>query len=236
MDKKVAILQSNYVPWKGYFDLINMVDEFIIYDSVQFTKNDWRNRNRIKTPNGVQWFTIPVMQMSLNQKINETKVTQSNWTEKHFKMLCANYSRAPFFKEYKPILQKIYCEIKTDLLSEINFTFIKFINEILGIKTRLTWSTDYRMPDERSERLVDLVKQVNGDVYITGPSAQNYLNQNLFIAAGIKIEWINYNNYPSYNQLYPPFENSVTILDLIFHTGPAAKSFMKSFISKTQSL
>ncbi len=232
--KKIAIIQSNYLPWKGYFDLINMVDEFILYDNVQFTKNDWRNRNKIKTPGGIQWITIPVKQELLSQKINETKVSQSNWAEKHYKMLCGNYSRAPFFRDYKPLLEQIYSSIKTELLSEINFIFIKAINDILGIKTNITWSTDYAMIDGRTERLVSLTKQAHGSEYVTGPSAKNYLNESLFYDAGIKISWIDYSGYPEYQQLFPPFEHSVSIFDLIFNTGPKAIEYMKSFSDKNQ--
>jgi hypothetical protein len=234
MNKKIAILQSNYIPWKGYFDLMNMVEEFVIYDNVQFTKNDWRNRNRIKTSHGIQWITIPVRQESLSQKINETKVSQYNWAEKHFKMLCANYNRTPYFKDYKAILEHTYHSIKTDLLSEINYAFIRLVNTILNIKTRITWSTDYEMSEGRTERLVNLVLQLGGNEYITGPAAKSYLDERLFSNAGIKVSWIDYSGYPEYNQLYPPFEHSVSVLDLIFNTGPEANKYLKSCIKKKQ--
>ena len=125
--KKLAILQSNYIPWKGYFDMINMVDEFIIYDCVQYTKNDWRNRNKIKTLNGVQWITIPVEQKELSQKICDTKVCLPNWNKKHWQTIVTNYSKAPYFKAYKSVLEQLYLETDTLYLSEINVKFIKDI-------------------------------------------------------------------------------------------------------------
>src|SRR4051812_22240537 len=106
--KKVAILQSNYIPWKGYFDLINMVDEFIIYDDVQYTKNDWRNRNKIKTPNGLLWLTIPTRQLSLSQKIIDTQIADNHWNKKHLSTIKQFYSKAPFYKLYQSFIEELY--------------------------------------------------------------------------------------------------------------------------------
>ena len=107
--KKVAILQSNYIPWKGYFDIINMVDEFILYDDMQYTRRDWRNRNQIKTVDGVKWLTIPVESKGkFFQKINETKVSSSKWAQEHWKAICLNYAKAPYFKTYEPLFADIY--------------------------------------------------------------------------------------------------------------------------------
>ncbi|HIP48251.1 MAG TPA: hypothetical protein EYG92_04705, partial [Lutibacter sp.] len=129
--KKIAILQSNYIPWKGYFDLINMVDEFILYDEVQYTKNDWRNRNKIQTKQGVQWLTIPVRQKELSQLIKDTKITDKKWGKKHWATIRQNYSKAKYFKEYKDIFEELYLNCEEQYLSQINYKFIVVINEIL---------------------------------------------------------------------------------------------------------
>ena len=225
--KKVAILQSNYIPWKGYFDIINHVDEFIFYDDVQYTKNDWRNRNKIKTLNGPIWLTIPVRQENLSQKINETKVSQDNWAEKHWKSISLNYSKAANFNLYKAGLEKFYAEIKTPYLSEINRSAIELMNSFLGIKTILTSSADYNLIEGKNERLIDLILQAGGTHYLSGPSAKDYIREDLFREANIEISWMNYSGYPEYDQLFPPFVHAVSVLDLILNAGKDAKKFMK---------
>jgi hypothetical protein len=226
MSKTIAILQSNYIPWKGYFDIIAKSNVFVIYDEVQFTKNDWRNRNLIKTPIGVQWLTIPVRQESLHQKIYETKVFQVNWHKKHLRTLQANYSKAKFFSEYKDRLFTIY-DTESLYLSEINKLFIKGICDLLEIKTPIIDSRELELKGDRTEKLIDACKKLNAKTYLSGPSAQDYINKNLFKEENIDIEWIDYSGYPEYHQLYPPFEHRVTTLDLIFNEGKNARSFMK---------
>ncbi len=150
--KKVAIVQSNYIPWKGYFDLIASVDEFIIYDDMQYTKRDWRNRNQIKTPHGPQWLTIPVkVKGRYEQKIRETESDGIEWRELHWKMLKQNYSRAPYFAEISEWLCPIYNANYLNL-SDINCSFLMGICDYLDIKTRITNSSDYKLIDGKSER------------------------------------------------------------------------------------
>ena len=227
--KKVAILQSNYIPWKGYFDLINMVDEFILYDEVQYTKNDWRNRNKIKTPQGIQWLTIPVRQESLDQKIKDTKISDKKWNIKHWRTISQNYSKAKYFKDYKDIFEELYLTCDEEYLSEINYKFITTINEILGIKTKLRWSSEFELVDGQTEKLLGICKDCNADIYLSGPAAKDYFNEDLAKQENIKVEWMDYSGYKEYEQLNPPFEHGVTILDLIFNEGDRAKEFMKSF-------
>ncbi len=225
--KKIAILQSNYIPWKGYFDIIKQVDEFIFYDDVQYTKNDWRNRNKIKTSSGPLWLTIPVRQENLSQKINETKVSQDNWAEKHWKSISLNYSKAPFYNQYKEKLELFFMEMKTPYLSEINRSAIELLNSFLEIKTVLTSSADYKLIEGKNERLIDLILQAGGTHYLSGPSAKDYIKEDLFKEAGIEISWMDYSVYNEYPQLFPPFVHAVSVLDLILNTGPDAKLFMK---------
>jgi len=228
--KKIAILQSNYIPWKGYFDLINMVDEFILYDDVQYTRRDWRNRNKIKTPKGLQWLTIPVeVKGKYFQKIKDTKISDSNWKIKHWTQITQNYKKAKYFKNYKDLFKELYLNCNEIYLSQINYKFIIAINEILGIKTKIRWSSEFDLANEKNERLLEICKDCNADIYLSGPAAKDYLDEKLFEKEGIKVEWMDYSGYPEYSQLYPPFEHGVTILDLIFNEGDNAKKFMKSF-------
>lgn len=226
--RKVAILQSNYIPWKGYFDLINLVDEFILYDDVQYTVNDWRNRNRIKTPEGAQWLTIPI-QNQFGQKIHQARVSRSDWAVKHWKSIRQNYSKSKHFKLHKDRFESLYLDCKEDSLSRINRQFVEAICQALGIKTRITWSMDYALPDGKTERLVHLCKDVKATEYLSGPSAKAYLDEALFEKENISVSYMDYSGYPEYPQLFPPFEHSVSVLDLIFNTGEDAPRFMKSF-------
>lgn len=225
--KKIAILQSNYIPWKGYFDLIDSVDEFIFYDEMQYTRRDWRNRNKIKSPSGLHWLTIPAKQISLKQKINETEIADSRWTSKHFQTIKQFYSKAPHFNTYKDYFEDLYLNCRFTLLSEINFYFINSLCEVLNIETKLSWSHDYGLVEGKTERLVDLVSKAGGTEYISGPAAQTYIEADLFEQANIKLSWMDYSQYPEYPQLYPPFEHGVSIIDLIINTGPEANSFRR---------
>lgn len=226
---KAAILQSNYIPWKGYFDLMNSADVFIIYDEVQYTKNDWRNRNRIKTGNGTIWLTIPVRQQKLAQRIIDTEVANNDWRKKHWNSILMSYSKAPFFKRYSSTFETLYLNSEETFLSKINYQFFKTINEILGIKTKLLWSQDLELIEGKTERLVDLCEKVGATEYISGPAAKDYLDVDKFVTKNIKVSWMDYSGYPEYAQLNPPFEHYVSILDLIFNEGDKATDFMKSF-------
>lgn len=227
--KKVAILQSNYIPWKGYFDLINMVDEFIIYDEVQYTKNDWRNRNKIKTSQGAKWLTIPVRQENLGQKIKDTKITDKKWNIKHWRAISQNYVKAKYFKEYKDVFEELYLGCDEEYLSQINYKFIIVINETLGIKTKIRWSSEFELTGGQTEKLLGVCRDCNADIYISGPAAKDYFDEELAKKENIKVEWMDYGGYKEYGQLYPPFEHAVTILDLIFNEGSNATKVMKSF-------
>lgn len=226
--KKIAILQSNYIPWKGYFDLIAAVDEFIVYDEMQYTKNDWRNRNKVKSKNGIEWLTIPVKVDSISQKIDETKVFDKKWFKKHQATLQTNYAKANCFNEIKNFIFGLYEEAESkEKLSEINQIFIKGICDFLDIKTKISLSTDYNLIEGKTERLVDLCKQTNATNYLSGPSARDYIDESLFKEKNIILEWMDYAGYKEYNQLNPPFEHGVSILDLIFNEGKNARNFLK---------
>jgi len=230
--KKIAILQSNYIPWKGYFDLINSVDEFILYDDVQFTRRDWRNRNKIKTSQGLLWLTIPVeVKGKFFQKISDTRISEPSWAKKHWQTIVHNYSKARFFSEFKDAFESLYLSSNEEYLSSVNYKFLTVINGILGIKTRIRWSNEFSLCDGQSERLLGICKDCGADIYLSGPAAKDYLDESIFEDEGVKVEWMDYAGYPEYYQLNPPFEHGVSILDLLFNAGPNAKRFMKSFQS-----
>lgn len=224
--KTIAILQSNYIPWKGYFDMIASVDEFIILDEVQYTKNDWRNRNLIKTPSGPSWLTIPVSQ-GINQLINEVVAVDGRWRKKHWKNLEANYRKSPHFKLCAEFLEPLYLQEDASLLSEINLGFIRTICEQLEIETKISSSKDYTLLEGQTERLLNLCTQAGADRYVSGPAAKNYLDTAIFDKEGVCIEWFNYADYRAYPQLWGEFTHNVSILDLLFNCGNESKKFMK---------
>ena len=231
--KRIAIVQSTYIPWKGYFDLIGSVDEFVLLDDAQFTRRDWRNRNRIKTTDGLKWLTVPVeVKGKYDQAIKDTRISDPSWHEKHWKSLYHAYSRAPCFSQFAARIEKAYQDASEEHLSQINYRFLTTICGILGIDTKITWSMDYRARGQKSERLVHICERAGATEYLSGPSARAYLDESLFEEAGIDIIWMEYDGYPEYDQLYPPFEHHVTVLDLIFHTGTSAPDHMLSGSSR----
>jgi hypothetical protein len=229
MTKSVAIVQSCYIPWKGYFDLIASVDEFILYDDRQFTRRDWRNRNRIKTPQGTQWLTIPVETKGrYHQRIDETLISDPGWGGQHWKTFVHNYAAAPYFAEYRADLEALYESANDRRLSAVNRHFLESISAMLGIETALSWSTDYEAEGTKTERLVSLCRAAGATAYVSGPSARSYLDDAAFTDAGIELAYFDYEGYPEYEQVHPPFDHAVTVLDLIVHTGPDAPRYMKA--------
>jgi len=230
MDKKVAIVQSNYIPWKGYFDLINKADEFILFDDMQYTRRDWRNRNQIKGPAGLTWLTIPVENKGKYfQRIKETVINDAGWNRRHWQSIIQNYSRARYFPTYKEVFEDLYLNCHERVLSQINYRFLVRICDLLGIKTRLSWSMDYQLVEGKTERLVDLCKKAGASEYLSGPSAKTYVNEEIFRSEGIGLEYVDYSGYPEYHQLYGDFVHEVSVIDLIFNEGPEATKYMKSF-------
>ena len=229
MQKKVAICQSNYIPWKGYFDLISKVDLFIFHDDLQYTKNDWRNRNLIKTQNGLKWITIPC---GSNEKrlINEVVIEDPSWQKKHWQMITLNYKKAIYFNEYKNFFEEFYLNNKWKSLSELNqFLIINIVKKFLNNnKTKFEKSEKYNIKSAKDKRLIELLKKSNATDYYSGPAAKNYIKDSVFESNEIKIHWMNYNNYKTYDQLYGKFEHQVSILDLLFNLGKESKHYLKS--------
>jgi len=225
--KTVAIVQSNYIPWKGYFELIARCDEFILFDDVQYTKRDWRNRNRIKTKDGVQWLSIPVnVSGRFFQAIKEVTIAERGWNTRHWRTIAANYAQAPHFARYRDRVEQLYGEAYDESLSAVNHRFIVGLCDLVGIRTCISRSMDYRVVDGKTERLVELCRQAGATRYLSGPSARAYIDPALFERAGIALEYVDYAGYQEYDQLFPPFDHAVSVLDVLFNVGPAARDYI----------
>ena len=223
--KRVVINQSNYLPWKGYFDLMHDADVFVFLDNVQFTKNDWRNRNRIKTPQGSQWLSVPVGR-SLDRLISGVTLADPQWQARHWKTLTQVYGRAPHFARYRELFEHVYLERRWSRLSELNQWTIRRIAELLGINVTFADAATFAADGTGQERVLNLLAALEADVYVSGPSAQAYLDPASFAARGVQIHWKDYSGYPEYPQLHPPFEHAVSIVDLLFNTGPDAPYYV----------
>jgi hypothetical protein len=228
---RAAISQSNYIPWKGYFDMIASVDAFVIYDDMQYTKRDWRNRNLIKTPQGLRWLSIPVeVSGKYFQKIKDTRIADKSWSRSHWAILEVNYKGSPFFQEVAEWLKPLYLNCDLDYLSEVNVSFLGSIMDYLGIRTPLRMSSEFFLEQERSERLAGICQQIGADHYVSGPAAKAYMDLAVFETRGIEVSYFDYAGYPEYTQQFPPFEHGVSILDLCFNVGAEAKNYMKFIV------
>lgn len=219
---RAAILQSNYIPWKGYFDIVHDVDVFIFHDDLQYTKGDWRNRNRIKTANGPRWLTIPVG-TDEHRRICDVRLPQGDWARSHWRRLEASYRHTPFFEEYRSFFEGVYLHRPWRTLSEINQTIIReTARDLLGIRAEFRWSTEFPLTHAKGQRVLEILRYVGAETYVSGPAARSYLDDQAFAEAGVTIEWKDYAGYPEYAQVHPPFAHDVSIVDLLFQTGPAA--------------
>lgn len=226
---KAAILQPSYIPWRGYFDQIRRADLFIFYDDVQYDKGGWRNRNQIKTAQGKQWLTIPVHSRGVTSgiPIREVEIDSSKpWAQKHLKTLSIAYARAPFFKMYTPLLERFYSREDAWLADFSIETTITLARELKIQDTRFMRSSEIPgISGQKTDRLIEILSRVGADHYISGPSAQAYIEKEKFDAAGITLEYMKY-DYPEYPQLHGAFDPHVSILDLLFMTGRDASQYL----------
>jgi hypothetical protein len=226
---KCVILQPSYIPWRGYFDQINQAEVFVFYDDVQYDKHGWRNRNQIKTAQGKQWLTIPVHSGGVTVEstpIREVRIDwHTAWNKAHWKALTFAYNRAPFFHNYAPLLESFY-QRHDEFLADFTIDLTIALAEELGIgKTRFVRSSTLQASGQKTGRLVQILAELGATHYLSGPSARDYIEPDQFTAAGIALEYIKY-DYPEYPQLYPPYDGQVSILDLLFMTGPDAIQFV----------
>jgi hypothetical protein len=215
---KVAVLQSNYLPWRGYFDIIHDADVFVFYDDVQYTVNDWRNRNRIKTTNGPVWLTVPVGNQN-DRRICDVELRDTGWARKHWRTIEQSYRRAPHFAMFAGFFREIYARPWSSL-SELNQMLVKTIaTEFLGIRTEFRDSREFQLDGRKGDRLLNLLAELGTTEYVSGPSARNYLDVAAFRDAGITVVWKDYGSYPEYPQLHGPFVPDVSIVDLLMCCG-----------------
>ena len=224
---RICIVQSCYIPWKGFFDLIGQCDEYVIYDSAQYVKRHWHNRNRIKTANGVEWLTIPVVTKGrFEQPIDQVEI-EKKWADKHWRAIELAHKRTPFFEEFAPAVKAWYERAdKEARLTDVNLIFLQGIAGLLGLKTRLVRDTAYPAPGGKTERLLAIARAAGADRYLSGPSARDYFDEAMFRAAGVTPEWMSYQGYPEYSQQHGEYEHAVTALDLLFNTGPDARRYL----------
>ncbi|MFN4909536.1 MAG: WbqC family protein [Bacteroidota bacterium] len=216
---RVAVLQSNYLPWRGYFDIISRSDLFVFYDDVKFTKNDWRNRNMIISANGPIWLTIPCPK-DYSVLIHDVAPIDKAWQSKHWKSIIQEYKKAPFFYRYSDFFEDFYLNHEWDSLSELNHYLIKSIaTDIYGLESTFMDSRDFSLQGVKQDRLLDLLIQLGTSTYFSGPSAKKYIDEGLFRTHGIEIVWMDYSKYPVYRQQCSPFIGNVSIIDLMFNAG-----------------
>lgn len=207
--------------------MINSVDEFILYDDVQFTKRDWRNRNTIKTPQGILWLTLPVkVKGRFEQKIKDTLLDGESWGEKHFKIIQQNYKRSSYYDEIISLLEPVYRKEKFTHLSKLNQRLLQLVCDYLGITTHITSSADYHLVEGKTERLVNICLQAGATEYISGPAAKSYIDMDLFNQHSIEIKWFSYSGYLNYQQLWGDFIPNVSILDLLFNCGKKSSDYL----------
>lgn len=224
---RVGVIQSSFIPWRGYFDFIASADAFVFHDDIQYTKGDWRNRNRIKTPKGTEWITVPVSYKSVAQLICETPIDYSvAWQKKHLRIWDANYQAAPHFETVMDLLSGFDTD-KDDSITELNIRLIRRICGYLGISTPMVMSSELSLEGTKTDRLIDMLTKLKATTYLSGPSADAYLDKAAFRRAGIRLEYKTY-DYEPYPQLWGEFDGAVTVLDLIANCGPMSKNLISS--------
>lgn len=223
-----VILQPSYIPWRGYFHQIQKADVFVFYDDVQFDKHGWRNRNRVKGPQGSQWLTIPVL--SKNALINHIPINEiridwgRHWNKKHWMTISSLYARAPYFNQYRSMLETFYTR-NYEKLADFTIDLTVAIARELGLRTEFVKSSSLRCSGHKTDRLREILLSLGAKHYISGPSARGYLEEEKLTDAGISLEYMTY-AYPDYPQFYPPFDPQVSILDLMFMVGPDAPKYV----------
>lgn len=216
---RTAIIQPNYIPWRGYFDFFKICDTFVFYDDVQYTKGDWRNRNLIKTQDGAQWLTIPVHasgRLAKNLLIKDTKMVDNGWRERHLKTIEANYGHAPYFGEVYDIMRDAF-EIDSESICDLSIDIIKRILDYLGIRCRLLLSSKIGYSElKKTDRLVAICKHLSATEYMSGDAARDYLEVDKF--GDIRVLWHKYKE-KVYPQLWGEFMSRVSIIDLLCNCG-----------------
>lgn len=227
--RRVAIVQSCYLPWKGYFDLIASVDAFVIYDCVAYSRSGWRNRNRIKTERGTAWITVPVRSAPLGTPIDEIVVADRDAPRRHWDAIRRSYGAQPGYPVLERMVSDRLLAPSPERLSVLNRELLDACCRLLAIETPIHDARSFPdLPEDRQERLIAICRALGARRYLSGPAAAAYLDVERFLAAGIAVDWMRYGGYPEYDQPHPPFDHAVSIVDLVACTGEAARRYVRS--------
>ena len=222
MSNKVIITQSNYIPWKGYFTTMKKATHLVLYDTAQYTRRDWRNRNKIISPQGPVWLSIPIdVKGKYHQQINEAKVKDHAWAHDHWNKISQYYKKAPHFDEYSQHFENLYLEKLKELefLSDINRLLLQKCVDLLGIDIKIMDSREFNLRGGKTEKLVNICEDLNADEYFTGPAAKGYIEEEQFRRKNIDFTFYDLENFPMYVQQWGDFEHHVSILDMFFNLG-----------------
>ena len=224
--RTLVVLQPGYLPWLGFFDQMRRSDIFVLYDDAQFDKNGWRNRNRIKSPAGPHWLTVPVRVNSLSQRILETEIdNRQPWARKHLGTIKQFYYKAPYLKRYLPVLEELLMGRYWERIIDLDIAVIELMCAWLGLKRRTVHSSGLDIQGERSERLLNMCLHFGVRRYLSGNAAQSYLDVELFARHGIEVEWQNY-QHPVYPQQHGEFVPFLSALDLLLNCGDESASMI----------
>ena len=225
MRKVLGCVQSSYLPWPGYFHIIERSDVFVFHDDIQYTKQDWRNRNRIKSQGGVKWLTVPVCKETTKGNVEDVTIcNDKGWRQRHWRMIEGAYQHAPYFRTYGDILRETY-ERQWQRLSDLNIHLITRLCDVFGIQTAFLRSSDLGIVGRKTDRLIQLCEKLCVSHYVSGPSAAAYIEPEKFHDLGIALEYMRY-EYPAYPQLYQDFVPRMSAIDLLFNCGPHSSKYV----------
>jgi hypothetical protein len=222
----IAVLQPGYLPWLGFFDQMQRADIFVLYDDVQYDKHSWRNRNRIKTPMGAQWLTVPVRHSGLNwPALDQVRIDNGQpWARKHITFLKQTYSRAPYVKAYLPALERVLSQPWGRLL-DLDVAIIELLADWLDVRTPVVLASSLGVGGERSARLLGICAHFGATRYLSGDAARDYLDQGAFARAGVDIVWQQY-AHPVYSQLHGAFVSHLSAIDALLNCGEDAATLL----------
>jgi len=221
---RVTVHQPQYLPWSGLFDKIDQADGFVVLDNVQYEKNEWQNRNRIKTPQGWCWLTVPV-HYHFPQRLRDVTIAGGDWQRTHWRAMTQSYRKTPHFDRYAPLFEPLYTTAWRSLV-ELNLATMEKLATALGIRWAPRLATEMALTDDPNQRLIDICQQLGADCYLAGSGSRHYLDHERFKSAGIAIEFQQF-EHPTYPQLYGAFEPALSAVDLLFNCGPESLALLR---------
>ena len=222
----VAVHQPQYLPWLGYFDKISRADTFVLLDNVQFKKNEWQNRNKIKTAQGWQWLTVPV-KYKYPQLITEVAINETvKWQHKQIQAILSNYSKAPHYHYLDDFFEEIFSS-SWESISQLNIAAVRGLVRVLGIDTPLFVASELgEFPQDPDERLIAITRHFNGDTYLAGSGGRQYMDLKKYGKQGISVKFQDF-QHPEYDQLFGKFEPYMSVIDLILNHGDKSLTILE---------